>query len=92
MSGVIEMTDYFVKGSEGGLYKAVPSESLYPDNGTEFIPVGEYSELSWVRIAPLPTFRGKCLMRKKGKFGIWQTKYRYWTPKYFGFVPNGEEK
>jgi hypothetical protein len=78
-----------------GWYRWTTINPNYQDNagdycGTEFVPTGGDSSLVLVRIAPLPTFRGKCLMRKKGKFGIWQTKYRYWTPKYFGFVPNGE--
>jgi len=53
--------------------------------GTVFTPSDNC--MAWVRVSPPPTYKGKRIMKKKGKFGIWHCKYRYWQLKWFGADP-----
>jgi hypothetical protein len=49
--------------------------------GTPFIP----NETVWIR-QYTPLNRGRLLMKKKGRFGIWRKKYRYWAIQWFGAI------
>jgi hypothetical protein len=64
--------------------------SEYADNGGEycgtiFVPTGGDSSV-WIR-QYTPLNKGKPIFKKKGRFGIWHTKHRYWSIKWFGADP-----
>jgi len=75
------MTEVTVKGL--GTFRSKPYFSGYPDNsGTLFVPKDHGSV--WIRQYS-PPHKIRHLMRKKGRFGIWQTKYQYAAAiKWFG--------
>ncbi len=61
----------------------------YADNEGEFCGVKIIPcETVWLRVGGRSIYKGRILFKKKGRFGMWQVKRRYWSIKWFGAIPN----